>query len=68
VFAGVAPASKPRLAMVIMIDEPSAGEYYGGVVAAPVFSGVMEGALRLLNIAPDDQTTPLMASRQDEPA
>jgi len=54
-FAGMAPASKPRLVMVVMIDEPSAGEYYGGAVAAPVFSSVMEGALRLLNIMPDQE-------------
>ena len=53
VFAGIAPASDPRLVMVVMIDEPSAGKYYGGSVAAPVFSRVMTGALRLLNIAPD---------------
>ena len=53
VFAGIAPASDPRLVMVVMIDEPSAGKYYGGAVAAPVFSRVMTGALRLLNIAPD---------------
>jgi cell division protein FtsI (penicillin-binding protein 3) len=67
-FTGIAPASKPRLAMVVMVDEPSAGEYYGGAVAAPVFSAVMEGALRLLNIAPDEPVTPVMAGRQDEPA
>ena len=54
VFAGIVPASDPRLVMVVMIDEPSAGKYYGGQVAAPVFSKVMTGALRLLNIPPDD--------------
>jgi cell division protein FtsI (penicillin-binding protein 3) len=54
-FAGIAPASKPSLVMVVMIDDPSAGEYYGGAVAAPVFSSVMEGALRLLNIEPDQE-------------
>lgn len=54
VFAGMAPASKPRLVMVVMLNEPRAGDYYGGVVAAPVFSRVMAGALRLMNIAPDD--------------
>ncbi|OOZ37285.1 peptidoglycan D,D-transpeptidase FtsI family protein [Solemya velesiana gill symbiont] len=54
VFAGMAPASDPRLVMVVMIDEPRAGKYYGGQVAAPVFSKVMAGALRLLNVAPDD--------------
>jgi cell division protein FtsI (penicillin-binding protein 3) len=54
VFAGYAPASRPRLAMVVMVDRPDDGDYYGGVVAAPVFSRVMEGALRLLDVAPDD--------------
>ena len=53
-FAGVIPASNPRLAMVVMIDEPQGKVYYGGLVAAPVFSEVMTGAMRLLNIAPDN--------------
>jgi len=53
IFAGMAPASDPRLVLVVVIDEPSTGRYYGGQVAAPVFSRVMAGALRLLNIAPD---------------
>jgi cell division protein FtsI (penicillin-binding protein 3) len=53
VFGGVAPATAPRLAAVVVIDEPGAGLYYGGDVAAPVFSGVMGGALRLLAVAPD---------------
>ena len=54
VFAGMVPASAPRLVMVVMVDEPTRGEYYGGRVAAPVFSRVMSGALRLLDIPPDD--------------
>ncbi len=54
VFAGMAPATNPRLVTVVMIDEPSAGKYYGGQVAAPVFSKVMGGALRLLNVSPDE--------------
>ena len=54
VFGGVVPASKPRLAAVVVIDEPTGGAYYGGQVAAPVFSAVMSGALRLLAVAPDD--------------
>ncbi|MDH5764621.1 MAG: penicillin-binding transpeptidase domain-containing protein [Gammaproteobacteria bacterium] len=54
IFAGMAPASNPRLAMVVMLNEPSKGEYFGGQVAGPVFSKVMSGAMRLLNIAPDD--------------
>lgn len=53
-FAGFAPAQTPRLAMVVVIDEPQGNEYYGGQVAAPVFGRVMSGALRLLDIAPDD--------------
>jgi len=52
-FAGVAPATNPRLAMVVMINDPKGREYYGGEVAAPVFSRVMEGALTTLNIYPD---------------
>ncbi len=54
VFAGMAPASQPRLVVVVMINEPTGEEYYGGHVAAPVFRNVMAGALRLMNIPPDD--------------
>jgi len=54
VFAGVVPASAPRLAAAVIIDEPSGTQYYGGDVAAPVFAAVMAGALRLMAIAPDD--------------
>jgi cell division protein FtsI (penicillin-binding protein 3) len=52
-FAGFAPSSDPRLVAVVTIDDPSNGEYYGGLVAAPLFSTIMSGSLRLLNIAPD---------------
>jgi len=52
-FVGFAPASAPRLIVAVMIDEPGAGQYYGGAVAAPVFSNVMAGALRLLGVKPD---------------
>ncbi|MES9833713.1 MAG: penicillin-binding protein 2 [Candidatus Thiodiazotropha sp. DIVDIV] len=52
-FVGMAPASHPRLVMAVFVDEPKGEEYYGGQVAGPVFSKVMSGALRLLNIAPD---------------
>ena len=54
VFAGLAPVSNPQLVIVVAIDEPQEGEHYGGLVAGPVFSSVMQGALRILNIAPDD--------------
>ncbi|KAA0873926.1 peptidoglycan D,D-transpeptidase FtsI family protein [Nitrincola tapanii] len=53
VFAGVAPVSDPRLAIVVMVDNPKGREYYGGEVAAPVFARVAGGAMRLLNIDPD---------------
>jgi cell division protein FtsI (penicillin-binding protein 3) len=53
VFAGVAPATRPRLAAAVVIDEPSAGLHRGGDVAAPVFSAVVGGALRLLGVPPD---------------
>jgi len=52
-FAGFAPVSDPRLVMVVMVDEPRGGSYYGGDIAAPVFGRVMTGALRLLDIRPD---------------
>jgi len=57
IFAGIVPASEPRMVMVVTVDEPSKGIYYGGEVAAPVFSSVMAGALRILDIAPDDIRT-----------
>ena len=63
-FAGMAPASNPKLVMVVMVDEPKSGQYYGGQVAAPVFSKVMDGAMRILNLSPDNipsNNTPLMA-------
>lgn len=53
VFGGVAPTTAPRLAAVVVIDEPNAGQHMGGQVAAPVFSRVVGGALRLLAVAPD---------------
>ena len=52
-FVGLAPASNPRLIMAVMIDEPTAGQYYGGTVAAPVFSAVMSDALRMLAVPQD---------------
>jgi cell division protein FtsI (penicillin-binding protein 3) len=53
VFAGLAPASNPRLAAVVVIDEPSGELYYGGDVAAPVFADIMAESLRLLAVPPD---------------
>jgi cell division protein FtsI (penicillin-binding protein 3) len=59
-FVGFAPASDPRLVIAVMLDEPSAGQYYGGAVAAPVFSAVMASALRMLGAPPDAPLTPLV--------
>ena len=53
--AGVVPARHPRLAILVLIDSPSAGQYYGGQVAAPIFREVAHEALRLLNVSPDDR-------------
>lgn len=57
VFAGMAPLTRPRLVMVVVINKPSGEQYYGGQVAAPVFGNVIADALRLLNIPPDDPKT-----------
>lgn len=58
-FVGFAPVSAPRLVVAVMIDEPSGREYYGGVVAAPVFAQLMKGALRLLGVPLDAPPEPL---------
>ncbi len=57
-FAGMAPVSDPRLVMVVVINEPRGEEYYGGTIAAPVFSRVMAGALRMLDVPPDNLVKP----------
>ena len=70
VFAGLVPATHPRLAAVIVIDEPGGNLHQGGTVAAPVFASVMSGALRLMDIAPDDlQNVPAatLVSANDNP-
>jgi cell division protein FtsI (penicillin-binding protein 3) len=66
VFAGIAPISAPRFVMVVMIDEPRGQYYYGGIVAAPTFAKVMQAALRLYNVPPDDpQAELLLAGLRD---
>ncbi len=62
-FVGFAPVSDPRLLVAVMIDEPSAGKYYGGEVAAPVFAQVMAGSLRTLGVAPDAPLRPVEVAR-----
>jgi cell division protein FtsI (penicillin-binding protein 3) len=68
VFAGVAPISSPRIAAVVVIDEPRPvfGQYYGGFVAAPVFGKVVASALRLMNVTPDN--LPVLAAEDVAPA
>lgn len=60
-FAGMAPVSRPRVVTVVVIDNPRNNAYYGGLVAAPVFSAVTAGALRTLNVSPDG-IAPVVAS------
>ena len=52
-FVGMAPIDKPRIIVAVMVDEPSNGQYYGGAVAAPVFSQVVQQTLRMMNVPPD---------------
>jgi cell division protein FtsI (penicillin-binding protein 3) len=66
-FVGFAPASRPRLIVAVMIDEPRAGQYYGGTVAAPVFSQVMAGSLRMLAVAPDAAVDNVVLPPADAP-
>jgi cell division protein FtsI (penicillin-binding protein 3) len=53
-FVGLAPASDPKIVVVVVINEPKGEEHYGGQVAAPVFSKIAAGAMRILNVAPDN--------------
>ncbi len=62
-FAGFGPMSDPRYAIVVVIDEPGKGGYFGGLVSAPVFSKVMSGTLRLMNVPPDNLPPPTEQSQ-----
>jgi cell division protein FtsI (penicillin-binding protein 3) len=66
-FVGFAPASEPRIIVAVMIDEPTAGQYYGGAVAAPVFREVTAGSLRTLAILPDAPTINVKLPPADAP-
>jgi cell division protein FtsI (penicillin-binding protein 3) len=57
-FVGMAPIDKPRIIVGVMLDEPSAGRYYGGEVAAPVFSATVQQTLRLMGVQPDMNVKP----------
>jgi cell division protein FtsI (penicillin-binding protein 3) len=57
-FVGMAPIDKPRIIVAVMVDEPTGGKYFGGDVAAPVFSQVVQQTLRMMNVAPDIEVMP----------
>ncbi len=61
-FIGMVPADEPELVVMVLIDEPGKGQYYGGAVAAPVFSNVMRGSLRTLQIPPQITTDPTLTT------
>jgi cell division protein FtsI (penicillin-binding protein 3) len=55
---GIAPIDKPRIIVAVMVDEPSAGKYYGGEVAAPIFSTTVQQTLRMMGVQPDMNVKP----------
>jgi cell division protein FtsI (penicillin-binding protein 3) len=67
-FVGMAPAAHPRIVVAVMVDEPSKGVYYGGAVAAPVFSQVVQQTLRLMGVPPDLDVTPQIMANEVVPA
>jgi cell division protein FtsI (penicillin-binding protein 3) len=64
-FVGLAPIDKPRIVVAVMIDEPTAGKYFGGDVAAPVFSETVQQTLRLLGIQPDMNVKPQIVAQAE---
>ncbi len=65
-FLGMAPIDKPRIIVGVMLDEPTAGKYFGGDVAAPVFSAVVQQTLRLMGEQPDMAVKPLIVTKAEE--
>ncbi len=65
-FTGMAPIDKPRVVVAVMIDEPGNGVYYGGAVAAPVFSEVVQQSLRIMGVQPDVAVKPAIVAEQVE--
>ena len=66
VFVGVAPIDQPRIVVAVMIDEPSSGKYFGGDVAAPVFSDTVQQTLKVLGIQPDMSVKPQIVAQAEE--
>ena len=65
-FVGMAPVDKPRIIVGVMLDEPSAGKYYGGEVAAPVFSETVQQSLRVMGVQPDISIRPQIVANAIE--
>nr|WP_315244561.1 penicillin-binding protein 2 [uncultured Albidiferax sp.] len=65
-FTGMAPIGKPRIIVAVMVDEPSAGQYFGGQVAAPVFSEVVQQTLRMMGVQPDLDVLPQVVAQSVE--
>ena len=65
-FVGIAPIEQPRIVVAVMIDEPSNGVYYGGAVAAPVFSQTVQQSLRLMGVQPDMAVKPQIVAKAVE--
>ncbi len=65
-FTGMAPIENPRIIVAVMVDEPSAGSYYGGTVAGPVFSEVVSQSLRLMGVQPDKDVKPMIVAKPVE--
>ena len=63
-FVGLAPVESPRVVVAVMIDEPSNGQYFGGVVAAPVFSATVQQTLRVLGVPPDMSVRPHIVAEE----
>jgi cell division protein FtsI (penicillin-binding protein 3) len=65
-FVGMAPIDAPRIIVAVMIDEPNAGQYFGGAVAAPVFSEVVQQTLRMMGVQPDMEVKPQIVAHAVE--
>jgi cell division protein FtsI (penicillin-binding protein 3) len=65
-FVGIAPIENPRIVMAVMIDEPTSGHYFGGTVAAPVFSATVQQTLRIMGLEPDMSVQPQIVAQEVE--
>jgi cell division protein FtsI (penicillin-binding protein 3) len=63
-FVGLSPINQPRIVVAVMVDEPSDGKYFGGIVAAPVFSEVVQQTLRMMGVQPDLEVQPQIMAKK----